>query len=68
VFCSDGISETFSESGAEFGSPRIADVVRAHHDKPAAEIVDQIFQAMSAFRGNAEQTDDQTAVVVRIVG
>jgi|688.fasta_scaffold30132_2 sigma-B regulation protein RsbU (phosphoserine phosphatase) len=68
VFCSDGISETFSESGAEFGSARIAEVVRAHRDKPAAEIVERIFATMSAFRGNAEQTDDQTAVVVRIVG
>ncbi len=68
AFCSDGISETFSESGAEFGSARIAEVVRAHRDKPAAEIVERIFEAMSAFRGNAPQTDDQTAVVVRIVG
>lgn len=67
VFCSDGISETFSESGAEFGSPAVAAVVREHRDKPAAEIVEQIFQAMSAFRGNAEQTDDQTVVVVRIL-
>jgi serine phosphatase RsbU (regulator of sigma subunit) len=42
--------------------------VREHRDKPAAEIVERIFATMSAFRGNAEQTDDQTAVVVRIVG
>lgn len=67
AFCSDGISETFSESGEELGSRRIAEVVRAHRDKPAAEIVEQIFQTMSAFRGNAEQTDDQTVVVVRIL-
>jgi len=67
AFCSDGISETFSESGEELGSRRIAEVVRAHRDKPAAEIVEQIFATMSAFRGNAEQTDDQTAVVVRIL-
>lgn len=68
VFCSDGIFETFSESGAELGAGPIAEVVRAHRDKPAAEIVERIFATMSAFRGNAEQTDDQTAVVVRIVG
>jgi len=67
AFCSDGISETFSESGAELGSRPIAEVVRAHRDKPAAEIVEQIFATMSAFRGHAEQTDDQTAVVVRIL-
>jgi phosphoserine phosphatase RsbU/P len=67
AFCSDGISETFSESGAEFGSPRIAKVVQAHRDKPAAAIVDEIFAAMTAFRGNAPQTDDQTALVVKIL-
>ena len=67
AFCSDGISETFSESGAEFGSSRIAEVVLAHRDKPAKEIVEQIFAAMSAFRGHAPQTDDQTALVVKIL-
>lgn len=68
VFCSDGIFETFSESGVELGAGPIAEVVRAHRDRPAAEIVERIFETMSAFRGNAEQNDDQTAVVVRIVG
>jgi len=67
VFCSDGISETFNERGHEFGSARIAEVAREHRGKPAAEIVAKIFEAMSAFRGKAEQTDDQTAVVVRIL-
>jgi sigma-B regulation protein RsbU (phosphoserine phosphatase) len=67
VFCSDGIFETFSESGAELGAAPIAEIVRTHRDRPAAEIVERIFEAMSAFRGNAPQTDDQTAVVVRIL-
>ncbi|MGE0361094.1 MAG: GAF domain-containing protein [Vicinamibacterales bacterium] len=67
AFCTDGISETFSESGEEFGSPRIAEVVHAHRDKPAAEIVAQIFAAMSAFRGHAPQTDDQTVLVVKML-
>ena len=39
----------------------------AHRDKPAKEIVEQIFAAMSAFRGHAPQTDDQTALVVKIL-
>jgi sigma-B regulation protein RsbU (phosphoserine phosphatase) len=67
AFCTDGISETFSESGAEFGSPRIAEVVLAHRDKPAKDIVEAIFAAMSEFRGTAPQTDDQTALVVKIL-
>ena len=67
AFCSDGISETFSESGEEFGSPRIAEVVHAHRDQPAKAIVEAIFAAMRAFRGTAPQTDDQTALVVKML-
>jgi sigma-B regulation protein RsbU (phosphoserine phosphatase) len=67
AFCTDGVSETFSESGEEFGSSRIADVVRAHREKPSKDIVALIFDAMSDFRGAAPQTDDQTAVVVKIL-
>ena len=67
AFCTDGISETFSESGEEFGSGRIAEVVRANRDQTAAVITERIFAAMAEFRGHAPQTDDQTVVVVRIM-
>ncbi len=67
AFCTDGTSETFSESGDEFGSGRIAEVVHANRDQPAALITERIFAAMAEFRGHAPQTDDQTVVVVRIV-
>ena len=66
VFCSDGITETFSESGDEFGSDRLKGVVEANWQKPAKEIVAEIFRAMQLFRGDAPQTDDQTAVAVKI--
>jgi sigma-B regulation protein RsbU (phosphoserine phosphatase) len=66
VFCTDGISETFDADEYEFGSDRIADVVRAHRHQPAADIVAAIFDAVVLFRGDAPQTDDQTIVVVKI--
>jgi sigma-B regulation protein RsbU (phosphoserine phosphatase) len=68
VFCSDGISETFNEAGEEFGSDRVGETVFQSLGKSAKEIVDAIFGAMQAFRGEAEQTDDQTVVVVKITG
>ena len=67
VFCSDGIFETFNEQGLEFGAGPVIDIVRTLRDRPAAEIVAKIFESMAAFRGHAAQTDDQTAVVVRIL-
>jgi sigma-B regulation protein RsbU (phosphoserine phosphatase) len=66
VFCSDGISETFNESGEEFGQGRVGETAFANRDRPAEEIVNAIFGAMQAFRGEAEQMDDQTVVVVKI--
>jgi sigma-B regulation protein RsbU (phosphoserine phosphatase) len=66
VFFSDGISETFSESGEEFGTDRIRDAVLPVADRPAKEIVGAVFDAVQRFRGDAPQTDDQTVVVVRI--
>jgi sigma-B regulation protein RsbU (phosphoserine phosphatase) len=66
VFCTDGIFETFNEAGEEFGQARVGEAALAYRDKPAREIVSAIFGAMQAFRGEADQTDDQTCVVVKI--
>jgi phosphoserine phosphatase RsbU/P len=66
VFCSDGIFEAFNEEGQEFSAGRIIDAVERTHEASAKEIVGAIFGAMQAFRGDAEQTDDQTVVAVKI--
>jgi sigma-B regulation protein RsbU (phosphoserine phosphatase) len=66
VFCSDGISETFSEAGNEFGADRLKAIIEANCQRTAKEIVGEIFRAVQEFRGDAAQTDDQTAVVVKI--
>jgi serine phosphatase RsbU (regulator of sigma subunit) len=62
------MSETFNEAGEEFGQARIGETALANRDTPAKEIVNAIFGAMQAFRGEADQTDDQTCVVVKITG
>jgi phosphoserine phosphatase RsbU/P len=66
VFCSDGIFEAFNEGGEEFGANRLIEVVERMYASAAKEIVGAIFGAMQAFRGDAEQADDQTVVVVKI--
>jgi len=68
VFCSDGVFEAMNEHGLEFGSRNLIDVVAAHRAQSAREIVDEIFQAVLAFRGDAAQNDDMTAVAVKITG
>jgi phosphoserine phosphatase RsbU/P len=66
VFCTDGVSEAFSPAGEEFGTDRLIEVVKTRRHRPAAEIVDAIFAAVVSFRGERAQSDDMTAVAVRI--
>jgi sigma-B regulation protein RsbU (phosphoserine phosphatase) len=68
VFYSDGVSEAQDALLREFGSERLLAIVDALHERPAAEIVDAIFAAVYAFRGDFPPNDDTTAVVVRITG
>ena len=62
----DGISEAFDESGKEFGSARVIDVIERNCARTAKEIVAEIFAAVQLFCGDAEQSDDRTVVVVKI--
>jgi sigma-B regulation protein RsbU (phosphoserine phosphatase) len=66
VICSDGISEAMNEDSEEFTSARLLDVVRRTCDSSARTIVDAIFEAVEAFRGEAIQNDDMTAVAIKI--
>jgi sigma-B regulation protein RsbU (phosphoserine phosphatase) len=66
VFCTDGIFEANNESGGEFGARRLCEVVSTNRHRPARAIVDAIYDAVTAFRGGAPQTDDMTAVAVKL--
>ena len=68
VFYSDGVSEAQDALLREFGTERLLAIVDELHERPAAEIVDAIFAAVHAFRGDFPPNDDTTAVVVRITG
>jgi phosphoserine phosphatase RsbU/P len=66
VFCTDGVSEAFSPAGEEFGAERLMAVIGQRRHESAAAIVAAIFAAVEAFRGERPQSDDMTAVVVRM--
>ena len=66
VFCSDGIFDSMNEAGADFGARRLCDIVQKHRGLTARGIVDAIFDEVTAFRGQAPQDDDMTAVAVKI--
>ncbi|MEO6213857.1 MAG: PP2C family protein-serine/threonine phosphatase, partial [Vicinamibacterales bacterium] len=66
VFASDGVSEAMNAAGQEFTSERLIEVVSQVRHLPAQEIVDEIFVAVAAWRGETPPNDDMTAVAVKI--
>lgn len=68
VFCSDGVFEALNPQGEEFTAARLIDVVTQSRDLPPARVLAAIFGAVERFRDGTPQTDDMTAVAVRITG
>jgi sigma-B regulation protein RsbU (phosphoserine phosphatase) len=62
----DGIWETRSPAGEQFGKERLRTVIRGTADKTAAEMIDAVVAALNAFRGRKNPEDDVTLVVVKV--
>jgi sigma-B regulation protein RsbU (phosphoserine phosphatase) len=68
VSFSDGVSEAMNEDGEEFTDERLIACVTKHAGKPPQEVLDALFADVRAFCGDATQSDDITAVLVRYNG
>ena len=66
LVCTDGLVEARGLGGKEFGMERVLQVVRENRREPAAVIVERLFTAVFEF-GPAEQSDDVTAAVIRVL-
>ncbi len=66
VFCTDGIIEAMDGEGREFGPARLIKTVESVRREAAKTVVDAIFDAVSAFRGDVAVNDDMTAVALRL--
>jgi sigma-B regulation protein RsbU (phosphoserine phosphatase) len=66
VLLTDGIEECLAPDSDLFGNERALEVVRQHREKPAQQIVEQLYQAVRRFSGDAPQTDDVTAVIIKV--
>jgi phosphoserine phosphatase RsbU/P len=67
LLMTDGIDEAMRADGEFFGVERAFDVIRAHRDRPAAEIGRAICQAARAFTAPQPPTDDFTVLVARVL-
>jgi sigma-B regulation protein RsbU (phosphoserine phosphatase) len=63
----DGIWETHNGEGEMFGKGRLADIIRNNHQEPAGAIQDAVLEAVRDFRGETEQEDDITIVVIKVL-
>jgi sigma-B regulation protein RsbU (phosphoserine phosphatase) len=65
VLVTDGVLESESPSGEEFGAGRLLEVLREHRLDPAREIVECVYAAIRDFAQNEKQMDDVTVVVFK---
>lgn len=65
---SDGIEEAFNAAGEEFGIARLKEQLLNVRDKAAREIYETAIAAVAKFRGEAEQSDDLTLMIIKRTG
>jgi sigma-B regulation protein RsbU (phosphoserine phosphatase) len=63
----DGVTEQENLNEEEFSIDRLKEVVLNTETEPAAAVVAHITEAVSAFAGTAQQSDDLTVVVAKIL-
>jgi len=69
VIClfTDGIPETRNSLGVLFGRERLCEVIRQHAAETAKTMMRSILDAVAEFRGDREQEDDLTIMIVKIL-
>jgi len=68
VFLTDGVTESTTPDGHQFGIQRVLDYVQAHNHDPALNIADGIYHAARAFVQGDLQDDDITSVIIKADG
>lgn len=63
----DGIKETHNAENELFGAERFNRVIREHAQKPANEIIEEMFNTLERFRYPVERKDDETLVVIKVL-
>ena len=62
----DGVTESFNETGEEFGEERLIDALRQNGDLPAQQILTSVVERIQRF-SPAEQHDDITLIIAKCV-
>jgi len=65
VLYTDGVTEAINSEEEEYGVERLREVIKAHGESSAAEIIESIDQGVARFSSGVPQFDDLTLVVVK---
>ena len=65
AFLTDGITESTTPDGHQFGAQRVLDYLQTHRHDPASNIADGIYHATRAFVKGDPQDDDITSVIIK---
>jgi phosphoserine phosphatase RsbU/P len=63
----DGISEAMTAEDEEWGEDRMLEAVPRRATASASEVLEEIFRAADVFTAGAEQHDDMTLLVMKLV-
>jgi sigma-B regulation protein RsbU (phosphoserine phosphatase) len=66
VFVSDGILDAENEKEEMYGEERLASLLCASREMPAAEIAEAILADVTRFQGAKDRFDDETIIVLRV--
>ncbi len=65
ILFTDGLWEAHDASGKLFGKDRIKNIIRSHAQESAQSIIYALIDAIKNFRGDVDQEDDMTVVIIK---
>ena len=67
ILLTDGLAETPNSEGELFGAQRVIDELHRNRSLSVAEIVNSVFKMVADFSQGAEQEDDYTMIVAKVL-
>ena len=66
AFYSDGVTEAMNENLDLFGEENLSSILKNKSDYTSIQIMNEIWDCIKSFKGNAAQNDDMTMVLVKV--
>ena len=66
AFFSDGITEAMNEQNELFGEEKLTEILRGKSGNRSSEVMQNVWNEIKLFKGNAQPNDDMTMVIVKV--